>query len=507
MYKQELRRISPEQAGISSARIQKLISDLEKETEMHGIMIARGTDVIAESWWAPYTSELPHILHSLGKTYVGTGIGLAEAEGLLNVDERIVDIFAQDLRQLGITPSPLQEKLTIRHLLTMSNGMGRQPRLNEHIIENYLREPVIYEPGTRFMYNTAGTSLLCEILRRRAGKQISAYMTEKLFLPMGIVTDKLLWMQYKNGLDASPGIATTAENNLRLGMLYLQDGCWNGKRYLSREWVRAATSCQIDNAGTSPDAEACVGYGYQIWMCSLPGSFRFDGGHGQLVVVYPRQQMVISLNQSAGSFGAAARVLELVLAFLKELDSAPVGSLPENPKELDGLAAFLRSRALRPGTVTPLPADLHRLDGIYHTLRGDLNIYPETRVDNKENWDSVFYDLEDTDIRCVSIRTEEAGFVEITFNHYTVLKVRLDGVQEIVESKGAMPSYHKTCSTGYFDGPDTLVVHTRWIQTCPDMTMTFRRYAGRLIINAVLNTLHDFCPETVYHLELVPADI
>ena len=56
MYKQELRRISPEQAGISSARIQKLISDLEKETEMHGIMIARGTDVIAESWWAPYTS-------------------------------------------------------------------------------------------------------------------------------------------------------------------------------------------------------------------------------------------------------------------------------------------------------------------------------------------------------------------------------------------------------------------------------------------------------------------
>ena len=70
-----------------------------------------------------------------------------------------------------------------------------------------------------------------------------------------------------------------------------------------------------------------------------------------------------------------------------------------------------------------------------------------------------------------------------------------------------MPSYHKTCSTGYFDGPDTLVVHTRWIQTCPDMTMTFRRYAGRLIINAVLNTLHDFCPETVYHLELVPADI
>ena len=68
-----------------------------------------------------------------------------------------------------------------------------------------------------------------------------------------------------------------------------------------------------------------------------------------------------------------------------------------------------------------------------------------------------------------------------------------------------MPNYTKTCSTAYFDGTDTLVVHTRWIQTCPDMTLTLRRYEGALIIDAVSNTLHDFAPETVYHLELKPV--
>lgn len=503
MHWRELRRASPESMGVPSGYVRQLVEELEHETEMHGLMIARGGSVIAESWWAPYTPELPHILHSLGKSYVGTGIGLAVTEGLLRLDERIADIFAREFRELGMAPSPLQERLTVRHLLTMTNGMARQPKLDEHIVENYLREPVVYEPGTRFMYNTAGTSLLCEIFRRRVGRQMHDYMNEKLFEPLGMDTGRLLWMQYRNGLDASPGLASTVENNLRLGMLYQQGGCWDGKRYLSEEWVRGATTAQADNAGTSRSPEACAGYGFQIWMCSVPGSFRFDGGHGQYVIVSPRHEAVISLTESAGSFGAADRVLERILSFLRRLDGAE--PLPEDPHELEKLRSYLSSRALRPGTVTALPGNIHRLDGVYRTAGGELNIYPETRVDGKENWDSVFYDLEDTDIRSLRIAAHEEGFVEIGFNDYTVLKVRLDGVNEIVESRGAMPSYHKTCSTGYFDGEDTLVVHTRWIQTCPSMTLVFRRYDGGLTVNATLKTLHDFNWETSYHLELCPV--
>ena len=506
MYKKELRRAAPEETGIPSARVRALIEDLERETELHGLMLARGGAVIAEGWWAPYTPEMPHILHSLGKSYVSAGVGMAVTEGLIDIEERIVDLFAADFAALGLTPTPMQEKLRVRHLLTMSNGMARQPRLDERLVENYLREPVVCEPGTRFMYNTAGTSLLCEIFRRRVGRQISDYMAEKLFEPIGIETDKLLWMQYKNGLDASPGIATTVENNLRLGLLHLQGGCWDGRRYLSEDWVSRATTTQIENAGTSGDFEANCGYGYQIWMCSEPGVYRFDGGHGQYVIVSPRHDLVLSLTESAGSFGAAARVLARVMAFLRELDGNDGTPLPENAAEAAALRAYLGSRALRPGTVAALPEDIHGLDGIYHAVRGELNIYPETRVDNKENWDSVFYDMRDPDVRSVSVAAREEGYVELTFNHRTVLKARLDGVNEIVDSRGAMPNYQKTCSTGYFDGERTLVVHTRWIQTCPDMTMTLRRYDGALIINAVSNTLHDFCPETVYRLELKPME-
>ena len=507
MYRRELRRASPESVGLSSGRIRKLLRDLENETEMHGVMIARHGAVVAESWWAPYTPELPHILHSLGKSYVSTGVGMAVTEGLIDPEERIADLFAEDFRALGLTPTPMQEKLRLRHLLTMSNGMARHPKLDEHLVENYLREPVVHEPGSVFMYNTAGTSLLCEVFRRRVGRQISDYMAEKLFEPIGIETDKVLWMQYKNGLDASPGIATTVENNLRLGLLYLQGGCWEGKRYLSEEWVKKATSAQIDNSGTSPDPEACAGYGYQIWMCSVPGVFRFDGGHGQYVIASPRRDLIVSLTESAGSFGAASRVMAHVLELMRELDGAEDAPLPADPAAYERLKADCASRALARGTVTALPENVHALDGLYHAVRGELNLYPETRVDNKENWDSVFYSFDDTDVRTVSVEASDEGYVELTFNHRTVLKVRLDGVNEIVDSVGAMPNYQKTCSTGYFDGADTLVVHTRWIQTCPTMTLTLRRYEGMLICDAVLRTLHDFCPETLYHLELAPCEV
>ena len=148
MYKKELPRVSPERVHIASARVQRLIEDLERVTEMHGVMIARGGSVIAEGWWSPYTPDMPHILHSLGKSYVGTGVGMAVTEGLLDTEERIVDLFAEDFRALGLTPTPLQEHLRVRHLLTMSGDDFRDDRFKV-ISQLFIPAPEI-PPGGRF---------------------------------------------------------------------------------------------------------------------------------------------------------------------------------------------------------------------------------------------------------------------------------------------------------------------------------------------------------------------
>jgi CubicO group peptidase (beta-lactamase class C family) len=498
MYKKELPRVSPEMVGIPSSRLLRLAEDLDHATEMHGFMIARNGKVAAEAWWAPYSAEMPHICHSLGKSYVGTAIGLACTEGIMSVDDRIVDLFSDEIKQYGVVPNDNMNELRVRHLLTMSNGMARHPALDENLVRNYLTEPIVYKPGSRFMYNTAGTSMLCAIIKKVTGMEIRDYMTDKLFRYIGIETDKLRWLKYKSGLDASPGIASTTENNLRLGMLYLQCGKWEETQYISESWIHDATTRRIDNSLPGADMEASAGYGYQIWLCTVPDAFRFDGGHGQFVVVSPRHGIVISINQSGMMPSGTNRVLEIVNKFLNELDELPCVIQPENYAENEKLKTYLNSRRIAAAMVTALPDDPSVFDGIYRITKGEFHIYPELRANDRDNLDRAFYSIENEYARTLSIQYKGYNIIEILIDHLTRLIVRLDGVMELVPSIGAIPTYDLTCSTGFFDGSGTLVIHTRWIHTCLCSTITLRLYPNELVIDVMKSTLHESSTEIHY---------
>jgi hypothetical protein len=66
---------------------------------MHGFIAARHGKVFAECWWAPYSSDLIHCNHSLGKSYTATAIGIALEDGRLSLDEKMVDVFAGEITQ------------------------------------------------------------------------------------------------------------------------------------------------------------------------------------------------------------------------------------------------------------------------------------------------------------------------------------------------------------------------------------------------------------------------
>lgn len=166
MNETSLVRSTPESVGISSRELLKMVQALEKSgTEMHGIMLCRHGKLILDGWWSPYTSKTIHICHSFGKSYVATAIGAACTEGILSVEDRIADLFAKEIEQLHLNTSGNLGKLKVKHLLTMSNGMSVHAQAGEKLVENYLTTPVDYEPGTRFMYNTAGSCMLAEIVR------------------------------------------------------------------------------------------------------------------------------------------------------------------------------------------------------------------------------------------------------------------------------------------------------------------------------------------------------
>ena len=84
-------------------------------------MVVRHGHVVAEGWWAPYAAERPHLLYSLTKSFTSVAVGLAVTDGLLSLDDRVVDVLPDHV-PAGI---PAQgRRLTVHHLLSMTSGHG-----------------------------------------------------------------------------------------------------------------------------------------------------------------------------------------------------------------------------------------------------------------------------------------------------------------------------------------------------------------------------------------------
>ena len=96
-YRKPFDTASPEAVGIRSEDIQSYLDALEaSQTEMHGLMIMRHGKLCAEGWWAPFGPNVRHGLQSHTKTYAATAVGIAYTEGLIRLDERVIDIFPED---------------------------------------------------------------------------------------------------------------------------------------------------------------------------------------------------------------------------------------------------------------------------------------------------------------------------------------------------------------------------------------------------------------------------
>ena len=325
-----LPRCAPEEIGLSSRRVEAFLQAIcHDQTTMNGFMAARCGKVFAECWWAPYRADLVHANHSFGKSYTATAIGIALKEGYLTLDEKMTDIFAQEIEERHLVIPDQMRRITVENVLTMTNGMARHPDMNGDWIGNYFSTPMAYEPGTHFSYNSTGSCMLGAIILKRTGSNLKDYLTERLFKKIGIDPDRFVWRRFPNGIDGEPGTFATTEDNLRLAMLYLNGGCWNGEQILDRSFVDAALSVQINNEYAPEQKDGRCGYGYQLWACSIPGLYRFDGGQGQYGLIWPEKQIAVSLHEGAMSPYGPQKTLDTIyeqlFAYLQDEPLPPAG--------------------------------------------------------------------------------------------------------------------------------------------------------------------------------------
>ena len=278
--------------------------------DIHSVMIVKDGNVIYSHWQSEGVDSVPHVLHSVSKTFTATAVGLAIADGKMALSDKVIDYFPDKL------PAEVSENLkamTIRDLLTMSCGHDEEPSWrgvsDQDWATVFLAHPVVHEPGTFYLYNSLGTYMLSAIVQQVTGEKVVDYLTPRLFDPLHI--DKPKWEESPQGINCGGwGLYLKTEDLAKMGQLLLQKGEWNGQQLIPAEWVAEMSKKQVEsiNPGTRIEQAAergmtketsdwMQGYGYQMWRCR-PGCFRADGARGQYIIVVPDKNAVIAITSN-----------------------------------------------------------------------------------------------------------------------------------------------------------------------------------------------------------------
>lgn len=461
MHTNNLPRCTPEEAGISSRQVMECINALDHDlTTMNGFMAARHGKVFAECWWAPYKAELVHCNHSFGKSYTATAIGIALKEGRLSLGEKMTDVFADEIALRNIPIPVKMKRITIRHVLTMTNGMARHPSMSGDWIENYFRTPMSYEPGTHFAYNSSGSCMLGAIILMRTGQNMKEYLTDRLFNKIGIDPEHFVWLKFPNKIDAEPGTFARTEDNLRLAMLYINGGCWNGEQILDPEFVQSALSVQIMNPYAPEQKDGRCGYGYQLWACSIPGVFRFDGGQGQYAIIWPEKDLVVAIHEGAlAPLGPQKTLDTLYDHLLLKLHNEPLIPVQEDHDALLQLESSLKMQPDEPNMIR-----LNRtFSGSYRISSGDLD--PWFSVAPPGNGDLFAAFRNSTkDVRISTFEldvTDEA--LSVTFDIGVNFRASWDGSLTCRNIDSPFPDLGAYAASARFIHENRLELHIHWL--------------------------------------------
>lgn len=348
---------SPAAQGVDAFGVHAFLDALEAapEIEPHSLTILRHGRLVASGWWAPYAPDRPQLLYSISKSFTGTAAALAEAEGLLDFDAPVISYFPEF--EADIT-DPRSRAMLVRHIASMSSGHERETVDDAYgtdptePVRGFLLTPPDRDPGTVFAYNQPTTYTLGVIVQRVTGQPLSAYLRPRLLDPLGV--GEVFWMRDRTGREIGfSGLHATTDAVARLGLLYLNDGVWEGRRLLPEGWAARASQPRVPTSGAMAEGDRQdwdQGYGYQFWT-SRHG-YRGDGAYGQFCLVLPEHDAVIAATS------ATERMQDyLNLVWQHLLPAFGPDPLPGRETAEANLRARLAGLTLPPATGGPAPSE------------------------------------------------------------------------------------------------------------------------------------------------------
>ena len=376
---------TPESLGIPSIAIEEFLTELtEKRLCMHSFIILRHNKIAAEGYWPPFEANRNHRMYSVSKSFTAIAIGMMIDENRISIDSKVASFFPE---YLPTNPHPYVLEATVRDLLMMATyNKGTSYTVESpNFTETFFTDSgPKHKPGQIFHYDTAATTVLCAIVEKLSGTTILEYM-RPILDEIGFSKDAFCVETPEGRSWTGSGILCTSRDLARMALLCMNGGQWNGKQLISREFIRDATTKQIDTSVAPDGMETRYGYGYQIW-CLRKGGFAMFGMGGQFALCMPHTGTILITNADTQGTSGAEDVI--INAYYKLIDKLSPSPLPENANAQESLNQRICNLSLP----TPLG---NTSTALAHTISGRKYILDENNAGMK--W--LRFDIEAEKVR------------------------------------------------------------------------------------------------------------
>lgn len=277
--------------------------DGEFDGQTSAVVILKEGQVVGERYKDGFTKDTSQRTWSVAKSVAASVIGAAVEQGLIATNDPAgLNAWSH--------PSDPRQGITVEHLLHMSSGLNSDPAGNRTdevyvggglVAQHAPRAGLDAIPGTRWRYANNDTMLAMRALREAMGddQRYFNFPFEALLHKISMY-NTVPETDWNGDFVLSSQVWTTARDLARLGLLYLNDGVWEGERILPEGWadyVSAPAPAQPWGNADEPE-EGHRGYGAQFWRyLDYPGvpndTYAALGNRGQFVIIVPSEDVVI----------------------------------------------------------------------------------------------------------------------------------------------------------------------------------------------------------------------
>ena len=318
-----------EEAGIDEQRFAKFVHYSFNGTGEEGhrfqtnaLVVVKDGYLVYDGYDHGFTRENKQLLFSIGKSIMGTLVGIAQSQGLISIAQPVA-IY------VGLDRDHIRKEMKVGHLLQMSSGIDWQEAYKDKndilksnvlqvhygkgrkdFVEYILELPMANDPGRAFNYSTGDALLLGHLLASAVGgsDELLQYADQELWYPLG-VRDYTIERDRRGNLYGGSYFYMTPRDLAKFGLLHLHRGTWDGEEVYPAYWYDYITMIPPSwGQGPSEGKDEHIGIHTAQWwlnredpytgkpraLQAVPEDALMAQGHGgQLLMIVPSLGLIV----------------------------------------------------------------------------------------------------------------------------------------------------------------------------------------------------------------------